>query len=83
MSASAALQPLTTSGTPSLPCLAKQTGFEVEELSVIGSSGSFEGFGLIGWAECFLRKGLAVGSKGKFNPNIIASLRRKPLAERQ
>ena len=64
-------------------CLAKQTGFEVAELSVIGSSGSFERLGPIGWAECFLPKGLAVGLKGKFNQNIVACLQRKPLANRR
>ena len=59
--------------------LAKQTGFELEELSVIGSSGSFDRLGPIGWFECFLLKGLAVGFGGKFNQNIVACLRRKPL----
>ncbi len=59
-------------------CLAKQTGFEIEKLSVIGSSGSFGRLGPIGWLECFLLKGLAVGFNGNFNQNIIACLRKTP-----
>jgi 2-polyprenyl-3-methyl-5-hydroxy-6-metoxy-1,4-benzoquinol methylase len=66
-----------------ITCLAKQSGFAVEELSVIGSSGSFGRLGPIGWAECFLLKGLEVGFKGRFNQNIIACLRREPSANRQ
>jgi SAM-dependent methyltransferase len=62
--------------------LARQTGFELEELSVIGSSGSLGRLGPLGWAECFILKGLAVGFKGKFNQNIVACLRRVPLANR-
>jgi SAM-dependent methyltransferase len=64
-------------------CLAGQTGFEVEELSVVGSSGSFGRMGPVGWVECFLQKGLAVGFNGKFNQNIIACLRRESLAKQQ
>jgi SAM-dependent methyltransferase len=63
--------------------LAEQVGFEIEELSVIGSSGSFERLGPVGWAECFLLKGLSMGFKGRFNQNIIACLRRKPLTGRR
>ncbi len=63
--------------------LAMQTGFELEELSVIGSSGSFDRLGPIGWIECFLLKGLAVGFGGKFNQNIVACLRRKPLVNQR
>ena len=57
--------------------LARQAGFEVEELRIIGTSRIFDRLGPIGWAECFVQKGLTVSFGGKFNSNIIAVLKRK------
>jgi SAM-dependent methyltransferase len=57
--------------------LAKKTGFEVEELNMVSSSRIFDRFGPLGWAECFVQKGLALSFGGKLNSNIIALLNRK------
>jgi SAM-dependent methyltransferase len=57
--------------------LAKETGFEVEELNMIGSNRIFDRLGPIGWAECFVQKGLSVSFRGRLNSNIIAVLNRK------
>jgi ubiquinone/menaquinone biosynthesis C-methylase UbiE len=62
--------------------LAEEAGFAIEELRVVGSSGAFDSLGPIGWAECFLLKGLAVGFHGKFNSNIIGVLQRKGLSKK-
>ncbi len=57
--------------------LARETGFEVEELNMVGSSRIFDRLGPVGWAECFVQKGLTVSFGGKLNSNIIAVLKRK------
>jgi SAM-dependent methyltransferase len=54
-----------------------EAGFEVEELNMIGSNRIFDRLGPIGWAECFVQKGLATAFGGKFNSNIIAVLRKR------
>ena len=57
--------------------LAREAGFEVEELNMIGSNRIFDRLGPVGWAECFVQKGLALSFGGKLNSNIIAVLNRK------
>jgi len=57
--------------------LARKAGFEVEEITMVGSSRIFDRFGPLGWAECFLQKGISTAFGGRFNSNIIAVLQRK------
>jgi len=57
--------------------LAAEAGFDVEELNMAGSSHIFDRLGPIGWAECFLQKGMSTVLRGRLNSNIIAVLRRK------
>ena len=57
--------------------LAAQTGFEVEEIVMAGSSRIFDRLGPIGWVECLVQKGMATFLSGRLNSNIIAVLRRK------
>lgn len=56
--------------------MAKQTGFEVEELRMVGSNRIFDRLGPLGWAECFIQKGMSTVLRGRLNSNIIAVLRR-------
>lgn len=56
--------------------LASRSGFEVEELTMVGSNRILERLGPIGWAECLLQKGLSTFLSGRLNSNIIAVLRR-------
>ena len=63
--------------------LAMQTGFELEELSVIGSSAASTAWARSGGSSVSSLKGLAVGFGGKFNQNIVACLRRKPLVNQR
>jgi 2-polyprenyl-3-methyl-5-hydroxy-6-metoxy-1,4-benzoquinol methylase len=57
--------------------LARETGFEVEELNMVGSNCIFDRLGPLGWAECFVQKGIALSFGGKLNSNIIAVLHRR------
>jgi len=57
--------------------LAAQTGFEVEEIVMAGSSRIFDRLGPIGWVECLVQKGMATFLSGRLNSNIIAVLRRR------
>jgi 2-polyprenyl-3-methyl-5-hydroxy-6-metoxy-1,4-benzoquinol methylase len=57
--------------------LASEAGFEVEVVDMIGSNCIFDRLGPVGWAECFVQKGLALSFGGKLNSNIIAVLKRK------
>jgi ubiquinone/menaquinone biosynthesis C-methylase UbiE len=56
--------------------MARQSGFQVEELQMAGSSHLFDHLGPLGWVECFVQKTLATLAKGRLNSNIIAVLRR-------
>ena len=56
---------------------AREAGFEVEELNMIGSNRIFDRLGPVGWVECFVQKGLALSFGGKLNSNIIAVLNRR------
>jgi len=56
--------------------LAAQTGFAVEELQMAGSNRIFDRLGPIGWAECFVQKGMSRFLRGRLNSNIIAVLKR-------
>jgi SAM-dependent methyltransferase len=58
--------------------LARETGFTVETVMITGDNGSFERLGLVGWAECLVLKAVAVIAGGKFNSNLIVSLRKPP-----
>jgi 2-polyprenyl-3-methyl-5-hydroxy-6-metoxy-1,4-benzoquinol methylase len=57
--------------------LARETGFEVEELNMLGSNRIFDRLGPVGWAECFVQKGMALSFGGNLNSNIIAVLNRR------
>ena len=59
---------------------AARAGFEIETLRAIGSNGSFQNQGPLGLMECFVLKTLAVLGGGRFQPNLIACLR-KPARE--
>lgn len=56
--------------------LAEACGFEVESLRVAGSVGSFGMMGPLGWLECIPLKLVASVASGRWNSNLIASLRR-------
>ncbi len=56
--------------------LAREAGFELAELNMIGASRIFDRLGPISWAECFVQKGLTMAFGGKLNSNIIAVLQR-------
>ena len=56
--------------------LASETGFEVEELSLVGTVGVLDRLGPVAWAECLLLKGLASSFHGKLQPDILAVLKR-------
>jgi SAM-dependent methyltransferase len=56
--------------------LATQAGFVVEELHLVGSNRIFDRLGPVGWAECFVQKGMSTFLSGRLNSNIIAVLRR-------
>ena len=55
--------------------LARQAGFEIEELNMVGSNRIFDRMGPVGWAECIVQKGMATVLGGRLNSNIIAVLR--------
>ena len=55
---------------------AKAAGFEVEVLTVKGSDGAFGALGPLGWAECVILKLLSIVGRGRFNSNLIVSLRK-------
>jgi ubiquinone/menaquinone biosynthesis C-methylase UbiE len=57
--------------------LAAETGFETEEVSLIGTVGLMDRLGPVAWIECFFLKGLESSFHGKLQPDIIAVLRRK------
>ena len=57
--------------------LAAQAGFDVERITMAGSSRIFDRLGPLGWIECFVQKGMATFLGGRLNSNIIAVLRRK------
>ncbi len=69
-----------TLNTPDLvAAAARNTGFEVETLNVVGGDGSFGSLGPLGWVECLALKTVAVVRGGQLNSNLIVSLR-KPAA---
>jgi len=55
---------------------ARSAGFEVETLMIKGSIGSLGRLGFLGWMECFVLKLLAVVQHGRFNSNLIVSLKK-------
>ena len=57
--------------------LAREAGFEVEALNMVGSNRIFDRLGPLGWVECFVQKGVAVSFGGELNSNIIAVLKRR------
>jgi len=59
-----------------IACYAEETGFAAEELSLVGSCGQLDRMGPLSWLECFLLKGMASSFRGKFQPDIIAVLKR-------
>jgi SAM-dependent methyltransferase len=59
--------------------MAAQAGFEVEYLRVVGSTGMFWRLGPLGPLECFILKATATIAGGKFDSNVLCTLR-KPLA---
>jgi ubiquinone/menaquinone biosynthesis C-methylase UbiE len=56
--------------------LAAATGFQVEELRFIGSDGDFRRFGVLSVLECFVLKANASLFGGRFNSNLLCSLRK-------
>jgi len=58
--------------------LATAAGLEVEELHIVGSSGSLGKLWFIGWLECFVLKAQAAMFGGRFRDNLIGVLRRPP-----
>jgi SAM-dependent methyltransferase len=56
-----------------------KAGFEVESVQICGSSGQFSRLGPIGVMECLPLKLVASVGNGRYNSNILVSLR-KPLA---
>lgn len=57
--------------------LAREVGFSVERLQVVGSGGTFLFLGPIGVAELFVLKGLQSSFGGKLQSNLIAVLERE------
>jgi SAM-dependent methyltransferase len=57
--------------------LARNAGFAVEEIIMVGSNRIFERLGPIGWVEAFVQKGMSTFLRGRLNSNIIAVLQRK------
>ncbi len=55
---------------------AKTSGFEVDALVVKGGDGAFGALGPVGWVECGVLKLLSVVADGRFNSNLIVSLRK-------
>lgn len=55
---------------------ARDCGFELERLSINGSSGSFGRLGPLGLLEIFLLKGIALFRGGRHQPNLVVVLRR-------
>lgn len=56
--------------------LAKDAGFEVEELRVVGTTGFFERLGPLGVLECFVLKAYSSFLGGRFNSNLLCALRK-------
>jgi ubiquinone/menaquinone biosynthesis C-methylase UbiE len=59
---------------------ATKTGFQVEQLKLIGSTGSLNRLGPVSWIECLLLKGLETSFHGKLQPDILAVLARQEAA---
>ncbi len=56
--------------------VARDAGFEVEDLRVVGSVGSFGEMGPLGLIECFFLKAVDSGWGGRYRSNILCSLRK-------
>ena len=56
--------------------LAKEVGFRVENLNMVGSNRIFDRLGPIGWIECFVHKGWGALLGGRLRSNIIGLLQR-------
>jgi len=56
--------------------LAQDAGFTVEEVRVVGTSGSFERLGPVGVLECFVLKACSSFGGGQFNSNLLCALRK-------
>lgn len=59
---------------------AAKTRFQIEQLNLIGSNGSFNRLGPVSWIECLLLKGLETSFHGKLQPDILAVLTREEAA---
>jgi hypothetical protein len=57
--------------------LAVEAGFQVEELRVVGSYGSFERLGPVGLIECVALKLNSLLGGGRLDSNIICALRKR------
>jgi SAM-dependent methyltransferase len=55
---------------------ANKTGFEVEQLKLIGSNGEFNYMGPVSWIECFFLKAMQDSFHGQLQPDILAVLAR-------
>ena len=55
---------------------ATKTGFAIQQLKLIGSSGEFDRLGLVSWIECLLMKGMQDSFHGQLQPDILAVLLR-------
>jgi SAM-dependent methyltransferase len=63
-----------------VPCIqqmAEKAGFQVEEIRVVGSAGSFWRLGPLGTLECFILKALSILGGGKFRSNLLCALRKQ------
>lgn len=57
--------------------VSKLTGFEAEELRLIGSCGELDRLGPISWVECLLLKGIQDSFHGILQPDVLGVLKRK------
>lgn len=60
---------------------ANNSGFEVDTLAIKGGDGAFGALGPVGWGECAVLKLLSWLGGGRFNSNLIVSLR-KPASQK-
>ena len=62
--------------------LSSEMGFEVEELSLVGTTGIMDRLGPLAWLECVLMKAVASSCGGRLQPDIITVLKRKDAIKR-
>ena len=61
--------------------LAERAGFQIEELRVVGSCGSFGRLGPLGLLECFVLKANSLLCHGKLKSNLVCALRKPPTTD--